>query len=466
VFLAAGCRPNRQTRCLPHIFRQALTSAATKSTGRLRGNAEMRITENQNHWISFTFSCKTCGMLPGHRVVFHNGTVILPERMIDNGIVICGGGLIEAVASSGDISVPEDVQSVDAKGGFIGPGYVDIHVHGGDGADFMDGSSEAVITASRAHARHGTTSIFPTTTTGSREQIELMLDSCKSVQTADRVEDGARIAGVHFYGPYFAEEKVGCHSRSGRRDPDPQEYRQHFDLGIVRVATCAAELPEAEAFYREASARGYLVTCGHSNASWTEMDRAFQAGMRHVDHFWCAMSSVPSIRARLGTPSQGSMEQFVLMQEAMSTEVIADGCHLAPELLEFAFIMKGPRRLCLVTDANRALDMPPGNYRFGPAADGEWFVSDGKVGFQPGAGLASSIVGMDTMVRNMRQLTSAGIINAVRMGSLTPAELAGIAAQVGSLEVGKRADLLILSKELDVQRVFIGGTEFVFGQAK
>jgi N-acetylglucosamine-6-phosphate deacetylase len=145
----------------------------------------------------------------------------------------------------------------------------------------------------------------------------------------------------------------------------------------------------------------------------------------------------------------------------MSTEVIADGQHLAAELLEFAFRMKGVERLCLVTDCSRALDMPPGDYRFGPKTDGEWFKSNRKVGFQPGAGLASSIVGMDTMVRNMRQLTSAGIIHAIRMGSLTPAERAGIAAQVGSLEVGKRADVLVLGKELEVQRVFIGGTEFI-----
>jgi len=187
------------------------------------------------------------------------------------------------------------------------------------------------------------------------------------------------------------------------------------------------------------------------------MARGFRAGMRHVDHFWCAMSSVPSIRDRLGSPMQGSMDQFVIMQEEMSTEVIADGCHLAPELLEFAFKMKGPERLCLVTDCNRAMDMPPGDYRFGPNKDGEWFKSDGKVGFQPGRGLASSVVGMDTMVRNMQAMTSASVSEAVRMGSLTPAERAGVADDVGSLEVGKLADVLVLNKKLEVQRVFVDG---------
>ena len=148
------------------------------------------------------------------------------------------------------------------------------------------------------------------------------------------------------------------------------------------------------------------------------------------------------------------------MHPEMSTEVIADGCHLAPELLEFAFVMKGVKRLCLVTDANRAVDMPPGRYRFGPQADGEWFTSDGKVGAVEGGALASSVVGMDSMVRNMSRLTRAGVVNAVRMGSLTPAELAGIDQEAGSLKEGKQADILLLDRELNVQRVFIGGAEF------
>ena len=396
---------------------------------------------------------------PASAVVF-TGTLILADRLLENGVVVCRGRVIAEIGPRDDVDIPAGAQVVADNGGLIGPGYVDIHVHGGAGADFMDGHPAAVITANRAHARHGTTTIFPTTTTGSRAQISAMLDACQTVQQRWQVGDGARIAGVHFYGPYFAEEKVGCHLKSGRRDPDPAEYREHFDRGIIRVATCAAELPGAEEFYREATRRGCFVTCGHSDASWSEMERAFQAGMRHVDHFWCAMSSVPSIRTRLGTPSQGSMEQFVLMRDEMSTEVIADGCHLAPELLEFAFVMKGADRLCVVTDANRALDMPPGTYRFGPEADGEWFESDGKVGFQPGAGLASSVVGMDTMVRVMKEQTSAGIVAAVRMGSLTPAERVGLDPSIGSLAVGKRADVLVLDPALGVRRVFIGGTEF------
>jgi N-acetylglucosamine-6-phosphate deacetylase len=228
----------------------------------------------------------------------------------------------------------------------------------------------------------------------------------------------------------------------------------------VRIATCAAELPGALAFYREAKKRRCLITCGHSNASWPEMAAAFKAGMRHVDHFWCAMSNVASVRSRLGVPMRGSMLEFVLGTAEMSTEVLADGCHLAPELLDFAFRIKGSRKLCLVTDANRALDMPPGNYLFGSMENGSWIESDGRVGWTPGRiSLASSIVGMDHMVRQMKRDTTASLSEVVRMASLTPAELTGIAKQTGSIEKGKNADLVLLSRKLDVRRVFIGGVE-------
>lgn len=390
-----------------------------------------------------------------------SGAVILPDRVLDNGVVVCHDGKIVAVGPCSAVEIPREAQVIDAGAGFVAPGFVDIHVHGGDGADYMDGDVDAVRTANRCHARHGTTSIFPTTTTGSRAQITAMLRSCQEVQRAWTMADGARIAGVHFYGPYFAEDKVGCHRPDGRRDPDPAEYLEHLAAGIIRVATCAAELPGAEAFYREAARRGCLVTCGHSNASWTEMARAFEAGMRHVDHFWCAMSSVFSVRMRLGAPMQGSMEQFVLAQPEMSTEVLADGCHLSPELLDFAYLMKGAKRLCLVTDSSRALDQPPGRYRFGCRDDGEWFESTGEVGVMPDrSGLASSVAGMDRMVRTMKASTRAPLADVIRMASLTPAERVGLADEIGSLEAGKRADVLVLDRALNLRRSFIGGFEY------
>ena len=385
------------------------------------------------------------------------GDLILPDRLLSDGCLMVRNGLIDFVGSwnACPVEAPETVHQI--KDGWIAPGYIDIHVHGGDNADYMDGTPEAVRIANRMHSKHGTTTIFPTTTTGTPDQLDRMLNACLSVQESYQISDGARIGGVHYYGPFFAADKVGCHSVEGRRDPDPKEYIRCFDLGIIQVATCAAELPGAEAFYQEASQRGYLVTCGHSNATWNEMANAFEAGMRHVDHFWCAMSSISGIREQYGFPMQGSMEQFVLMEPEMSTEVIADGEHLSPELLEFAYRMIGPDRLCLVTDANRAMGMPPGKYRFGPGDEGAWFESDGKVGFVSRESLASSVVGMDTMVRTMYENTSSELHEAIRMATLTPAERVGMDDAIGSLEVGKRADLILLDPSLEVRDTFIKG---------
>lgn len=379
--------------------------------------------------------------------------VILPDRILEDGVVVCEAGRITEVSRRKRL--PSGVQVTDAAGGYVCPGFVDIHVHGGAGADYMDGTEDAVRTANRAHLAHGTTTIFPTTTTGAPEEVERMIAACKAVQKQWTPSDGARIGGVHLYGPFFAGNKVGCHPPEGRRDPTPAEFDRYFASGIVRIATCAAELPGAEAFYRAARRRRCLITCGHSDASWPEMAAAYKAGMRHVDHFWCAMSSVPSVRARLGTPMRGSMEQFVIAHEEMSTEVIADGQHLAPELLEYALRMLGPRRLCLVTDSNRALDMPPGHYIFGNQRTGSPFQSNGKVGFVEGA-LASSVVALDSMVRVMKANTQAPLHEVVRMASLTPAERAGVATDVGSLEVGKRADIVMLDRKLRVRKCVVG----------
>ncbi|BCS35038.1 N-acetylglucosamine-6-phosphate deacetylase [Luteitalea sp. TBR-22] len=393
-------------------------------------------------------------------LVIENATAILPDRLLPRARVVIEDGRIARVGGAAT-RVPRGARTLDARGGYAAPGFVDVHVHGGGGADFMDGTADAVRTACATHARHGTTTIFPTTTTGSPQEIARMIAACRAVRDQDGASAGpprgARIAGIHLYGPFFAPDKVGCHSEAGRRDPTRAEFARYFATGMVRIATCAAELPGADRFFRQAAREGCLVTCGHSNASWAEMARAFAAGMRHVDHFWCAMSSVASVRARLGTPMQGSMEQYVLVNEDMSTEVIADGQHLAPELLRFAHRMLGPRRLLLVTDASRAVDMPPGRYRFGHAGTGTDFEHDGRVGRAPGGGLASSSMGMDHMVRTMAAATKAPLWDVVRMASLTPAERTGLADEIGSLAPGKRADVLVLSPRLKVRQVVIGG---------
>ena len=394
-------------------------------------------------------------------IVFR-GNVVLPTGILPQGVVVAEAERIVAVGSERDVKLPGDAVVVDAQDGYVSPGFIDIHTHGGANSDYMDGTPAAVRIANRAHASHGTTTIFPTTTTGTPAQLAAMLDAVEEVAHHWNVSDGARIAGVHWYGPYFATEKVGAHPKGFERNPDPAEYQPALARGIIKSATCAAELPGAVEFCRAARAAGCLVTCGHSNASWPEMAAVYEVGMRHVDHFWNAMSSTDSIRKRLATPQRGSMAEFVLYHPEMSTEVIADGFHHAPEMLQFAYRMKGSARLCLVSDCSRALDTEPGIYRIGNHQTGEPFENNGTVGVLPGTdSLASSIVALEHMVRVMMRDTDAGLAEVIRMASLTPAERTGFGHDRGSLEPGKFADIVILSRDLYAQRTFIGGIEFL-----
>ena len=394
------------------------------------------------------------------RLRITNATLILPDRLVPDGAVDVEDGRLVRVDRRAEL--PSWTGPVlDAGGAFVAPGFVDLHVHGGDNADFMDGTDAAFETVVRAHTRHGVTSIVPTSTVATHAETLTFLASTRMLQQRgpDPERGLGRTLGAHLYGPYFAEDKVGCHPKEPARPPTRAEFEQYLSFSdALLTATCAPELPGAANFYRAAAARGVRLNAGHSNATWTEMAAAYALGVRHVDHFYCAMSSVSSLRTRCGTPMQASMMEFVLDTEDVTTEVIADGRHLAPELLRFVVRWKGVDRTALVTDCSRALDQPPGTYVFGPLADGEPFYSDGSVGLMPdGTNLASSVRGMDFMVRHMHRTVGLDLPSAVRMASLTPARILGRQHEIGSLEPGKRADLLVLDAGLEVQQVFVDG---------
>jgi N-acetylglucosamine-6-phosphate deacetylase len=321
--------------------------------------------------------------MPGIRIV--DATLVLPDRLIPHGAIHADNGRIAFLGPQDELA-PWIGPTIDAAGQFVAPGFVDVHVHGGDNADFMDGTVEAFETVVRAHTRHGTTTIVPTSTVARHEQTLAFLRNTRELKRrGPRPPLGlGRVAGAHLYGPYFNEDKVGCHPKDPARPPTPDEYEQYLEFAdAMLTATCAPELPGAAHFYRAAASKGVRLNAGHSNATWSEMAAAHALGLRHVDHLYCAMSSVSSLRERCGTPMQASMLEFVLATADMTTEVIADGRHLSPELLRFVATVKGADKTALVTDCSRALDQPPGMYTFGPLDGGEPFYSDGSVGLLP-----------------------------------------------------------------------------------
>jgi N-acetylglucosamine-6-phosphate deacetylase len=388
-------------------------------------------------------------------LLFSGGIIVLPDRLLPGGQVRVVG---ERVAEVSPTPIPtEGASRVDLRGGYLVPGFVDLHVHGGAGADFMDASPEAFRTVCRAHTRHGTTSLLPTTTVARHNQHLAFLRVCRTLQC-----DGtgaARILGAHFYGPYFAPEARGCHPGEAVRPPTPAEYEQYLDYAdCIVTATVAPELPGAEEFVRACRARGIRCNAGHSYATFEQMTAALSWGVRHVDHLFCAMSDRARLRQSQTYPMRGGVFEATLYFDELTTEVIADGKHLQRELLLLAYKIKGPDRLALVTDCNRALDMPDGEYVFGPLDGGEPILRRDGVGLMPGGqALASGVVGMDHCVRTFHQLTGIPLPEVVRMASLTPARIAGYDQEIGSIAPGKRADLLVLDETLAVREVYLGG---------
>jgi N-acetylglucosamine-6-phosphate deacetylase len=390
-------------------------------------------------------------------LLFINGTIVLEDRLLDPGAVRVDGERITGVRPSLRLRDDDACRVIDLQRGYLVPGFVDLHVHGGAGADFMDSAEAAFRTVCRAHLRHGTTSLLPTTTVARHEQHLAFLDICRRLKQEG--SGGARILGAHFYGPYFAPEARGCHPGDPVRPPAAAEYEQYLAYAdCIATATVAPELPGAEGFVRACRARGIRCNAGHSYATFAQMEAARVWGIRHVDHLFCAMSDRARLRQTQTYPMRGGVLEATLFFDDLTTEVIADGKHLERELLLLAYKVKGPERLALVTDCNRALDMPDGPYVFGPLDGGEPIVRRDGVGVMPdGRALASGVVGMDHCLWTFHRLTGVPLVEAVRMASLTPARIAGWDAEVGSIAVGKRADLVVLDDDLRVRQVYQAG---------
>ena len=386
-------------------------------------------------------------------LIFTNATAILEDRILPKARVEIEAGRIRFV----DQRPGADRDAIDLKGDYLAPGFIDLHVHGGAGHDFMDGTLEAFRGVCRAHARHGTTSLLPTTTVARHEQHLAFLRCCR--QLMKEGTGSARILGAHFYGPYFAKEARGCHPADSVRAPQTREYLEYLEFAdALRRATVAPELPGAEEFVRACREHDIGCNAGHTHATFAQMEAALGWGITHIDHLFCAMSDRARLRQEQTYPMRGGVMEATLYFDQLTTEVIADGKHLTRELLLLAYKCKGPDRLALVTDCNRALDMPDGNYIFGPKDGGELIQRRDGVGIMPdGKSLASGVVGMDQCVRTFHALTGVPLPEVVRMASLTPARIAGVDDHYGSITPGKAADLLVLDSALHMKNVYVAG---------
>lgn len=384
-------------------------------------------------------------------IKIYNGKVITPQGIVDHGSLLISGSKIQSLVS-GDSNVKADIE-IDAKGNYISPGFIDIHVHGGGGHDFMDNTVEAFHAIARMHAMHGTTAMNPTTLTSEVADLYKTLDVYEEARATKY--NGASFIGLHIEGPYLSMNQRGAQDPRFIRNFNEKEYKNVVarSKSITRWSA-APELPGSSSFAKHMVANNILPALAHSDATYEDVVQAIADGYSHVTHFYSAMSTVTR---RNAIRFAGIVESTYLIDE-LTTEIIVDGVHLPSPLLKLVYKIKGARKVALITDAMRAAGMPPGESILGGKKNGlPVIVEDGVAKLMDRSSFAGSVATTDILVRNMISLGGVSLTEAITMMTQTPATIMGVNDRKGSLEKGKDADVVIFDKNINIQTTIVGG---------
>ena len=375
------------------------------------------------------------------------GDVVTPDGVLEHGAVTVEDNGTIAEVSPKRTSAPRS-GDIDARGFLVLPGFVDVHVHGGGGADFMHGTVEAVRQVTRTHARYGTTSLLATTLTASRADTDAAIRAARAVMDDGLGADEARVLGIHLEGPYICAAKRGAQPASFIRPPDAGELAHWIALSgeTVRRITLAPELDGAEAVIRLALARHITVSIGHTNATAAEAEAAIGWGATGATHLFNAM---PPLHHR-----QPGAVGATLTRPEIVCEVIADGVHLHPLIVRLVVAAKGPAGVVLITDAIEGAAMPDGEYSLGGQ---QVLVRDGTAAFANGT-LAGSILTMNRAFMNVRRFAGVSLPDAARLSSGNALNQLGLSGSRGAIAPGMTADLAIVHPETgEVAWTLVGG---------
>jgi N-acetylglucosamine-6-phosphate deacetylase len=384
-------------------------------------------------------------------IKIYNGKVITQQGIVESGTVLIDAGKIQSIVA-GDSKATAD-NEIDAKGNYISPGFIDIHVHGGGGHDFMDNTPEAFRAIANMHALHGTTAMCPTTLTSD------LADLHETIRVYDEVVAtkyrGADFIGLHIEGPYLSINQRGAQDPRYIRNFDEKEYKSVVASSrSVRRWSVAPELPGSSSFARHMTANRIMPAIAHSDALYEEVLQAIADGYTHVTHFYSCMSSVTRRNARRFA---GIVETTYLL-DVLTTEIIVDGVHLPAPLLKLIYKIKGPGKVALITDAMRGAGMPPGESILGSKKNGlPVIVEDGVAKLMDRSSFAGSVATTDMLVQNMISLAGVSLHDAVTMMTHTPAVIMGVESTKGSLEKGKDADIVIFDNNINVGLTMVGG---------
>jgi len=374
------------------------------------------------------------------------GDIVTPDGVLEHGAVTVGDDGIISEVSARRTSAPRS-GDIDAGGFLVLPGFVDVHVHGGGGADFMHGTEDAVRQIARTHAKYGTTSLLATTLTASREATDRAIRAAQTVIDAGPGEGEARVLGIHLEGPYICAAKRGAQPEAFVRPPDREELTHWIKLGrgSIRRITLAPELEGVDEIIKYAALKGVTVSIGHTNATAAEAEAAIAWGATGATHLFNAM---PPLHHR-----QPGAVGAALARPEIVCEVIADGVHLHPLIVRLVVAAKGPEGVVLITDAIEGTAMPDGEYELGGQTV---LVQDGTAAFADGT-LAGSILTMNRAFTNVRR---AGVTlpEAARMSSGNALRQLGQSDTRGTIAPGMAADLAVVHPETgEVAWTLIGG---------
>jgi N-acetylglucosamine-6-phosphate deacetylase len=379
------------------------------------------------------------------------GDIIIPDRIIKGGQLILENGKIRAIHEC--LHEVPDAITVDASRCFVSPGFIDIHVHGGGGHDFMDGTTDAFLQIAALHARHGTTSMLPTTLSGSREELDNTLAAYLAADKENK--RGSQFLGIHLEGPYFSMNQRGAQDPRYIRNPDPDEYKEVLSTApFIKRWSVAPELPGALELGRYLTDHGVLASLAHTDAIYEEVIKALENGYTLATHLYSGMSGVTRKNA---FRYAGVIESALLLDE-IDVEMIADGIHLPEPLLKLVYKIKGADRIALITDAMRAAGMPPGESLLGSRQNGlKVIVEDGVAKLPDRSAFAGSVATADRLVRTMIQTAGIPLAEVIKMMSYTPARILQLHHKKGSLERDKDADVVVFDPSITIKMTLIKG---------
>lgn len=385
-------------------------------------------------------------------MLIKNGRIITPEGITERGWVLTEGGKIAAVGSG---EAPQNENTVDALGMYVSPGFIDIHTHGGGGFDFTDCTRESVMGAAKAHMAFGTTSIVPTLTSCPDSEIMDFIDCYRDAKAT--MTDGPNLVGIHLEGPYFSPIQSGAQDPEFLKIPTPEHYMPILEKAgkdLVRISA-APELPGALELGRVLREKGIMAAIGHSNADYDETVQAFENGYTHINHLYSCLSTIHRENAfrKLGVVEGAYLLPF-------SVEIIADGCHLPPELLRYVIKFKPMEQICLVTDSMRGAcfgEDYTGTAIMGSLRSGyEVLLEKGVAFLKDHSAFAGSICTSDRCVRTMVKKAGVAVKDAVAMMSRNPAAIIGLENK-GDIAPGMDADICIFDDDIRVKTVIVGG---------